>query len=590
MPPFCAECGQDIGGMKFCAGCGTKVPALPPTTPTNNNNEQTTTEPTTPSTPSAAIVPPISTENNNKTELTVTVDDEPSTPATPAAAAAAAAANTTTTNTTENIPNTPNTPKKTPAQLQERPVSNASSTIPRPRVDTTDSVATDGRPRVDTEQMSPEERIKHEEKKKAKFVAKENAKCAVCNKSVFKLEESLDSVNTVFHKDCLRCKTCKAPLVGRQKIKEENRTGPLTKGQYLIAKEGSDLGAAGDLFCEKHSYKAVGEVVKAQAIDAPARNDAELGRVASMRKEDNERARDSMQLRVGDSTPVCARCGLPIDKGQGVIASGLQRFHEACPSAEEAAKAIRTTRFFLQRAPDRLITTFTCDKVTKTPHTFLWDLNKDSRNDSLRKKNTEALDIKYAPDAQARAGFQKKLVPPTDSSSREFELILKSGTNDILPFDFKNPKDKDKIVTPTLNDQTHELKIEKFHFANGVLQTLIAHFKYDEATKLLIGESLEIHYEQYGEQASEISQQNDPLKQLKERLHSEDLSHNNNNNGGGGSASTGGAASGGGASTTTTKGGVVAVPIDTTPVTTQNKKPDVEAVKAQGGGGCCVIS
>ena len=448
------------------------------------------------------------------------------------------------------------------------------------RVDTAESLgsaATGGaRPRVDTENLSPEEKM--ERKAKVVSVKVEAPKCGSCGKSVYKMEEALDSVNTVFHKDCLRCAVCKTGLTGRQRIKEESRVGmgPITKGQYLVAKSGSELGKEGDFLCEKHCIKATGEVVKAQAIDAPARNDNELHRVASMRKEANEEARQSMQLRVGDSLPTCARCGLPIDKGQNAITSGIQKFHEACPSQEEAAKAIRNVRFFIKKIPDRLITTFTCDKATHNPHTFMWDLNKDSLHDALRKKATEDCAVRYGPDAQARV--KGKLVPPSSPDAREFDVVVKSGVNETMAFAFADPKNGDKPVAPKLDEASKELTITKFFLTNGVLQTLEVRLKYDEAAKHIEPISVDIKLEMClpPEAAAEVEKDMDPLRHLKERLAESNAS-----------AAAAAAAAPAVVEVSTGVGAVASLenkPAAATPAT------EAKGDKAGGGGGCCVVS
>ena len=112
-----------------------------------------------------------------------------------------------------------------------------------------------------------------EKKKKPAFQAKESPKCFYCGKSVFKLDEVCDAKNNVFHKDCLKCKQCKASLIGRQRIPEEDRRGPILTAQYLVAKEGTELGGkGGDLYCDKHAVKAGPDVVKAQVITEKSRD------------------------------------------------------------------------------------------------------------------------------------------------------------------------------------------------------------------------------------------------------------------------------------------------------------------------------
>jgi len=93
------------------------------------------------------------------------------------------------------------------------------------------------------------------------FSVKAAPKCHTCARSVYKTEEAQDAQGTVFHKECLRCKQCKASLMGREPVLEEKRVGggPIRTAQYLVAKDGSRLGDKGDLFCDKHAVKATDE-------------------------------------------------------------------------------------------------------------------------------------------------------------------------------------------------------------------------------------------------------------------------------------------------------------------------------------------
>jgi hypothetical protein len=395
---------------------------------------------------------------------------------------------------------------------------------PLARVDSVASIASSAT------EKTPEERLKAEEEKKLKkFSVKESPKCALCGKSVYKMDETQDSKGTIFHKDCLRCHQCKASLIGasqraapppaprtrltrapqpgREPIHEEKRVGPLKTAQYLVAMEGTMLGNKGDLFCDKHAIKARASMVSGKNPGEIARDDGELKRVSSMIKEKKEEARASMEIRVGDSTPMCSRCGQPIDRGQAVLASGLQRFHEACPSKEEADKAVRTTRYFVKKAPDRLIAQLAVDSDTKL--SFMYDIDRPTLHDQLRKKSHEPAKLMYVPDAQARAAAQRRI--PEAKTKREFDIVLKDTQ---LNLTFHDPK-TNKTVTPVLDAKEKELTVTKFHLTNGVLQTLVARFKYDADARVLAPEYVELAMEMWP--PVEDEKVDDPLAKLKQQ-------------------------------------------------------------------------
>jgi len=348
---------------------------------------------------------------------------------------------------------------------------------------------------------------------KRPFSVRQSPKCAVCAKSVYETEKAMDSSGTVFHKDCFRCKTCKVYLNGRQRMMEPD-VGSLkiANGQYLVAREGSRLGDAGDFFCDKHTIKAGADVVKAQVIDEKARDDAELERVASLRRDANEEARISMQVRVGDMLPQCSRCGRPIDRGQRAITSGIEKMHESCPTQEESDRAIRPARWFVRRAPERVAGTLTCDKETKHPHTFLYELEKTTFVEALKKQSHESVKLVYTPDLTAHSGAQRKLVAPSSDATRQFDFHFK----DYLNFGFEDHKNEGKVQEPHLDKSAQTLLVRKFHLTNGVLQTMEVVFKYDEETQLCTAERVELGFEMWPpEVAAEMKADLDPLANLK---------------------------------------------------------------------------
>ena len=351
---------------------------------------------------------------------------------------------------------------------------------------------------------------------KKQFSVKESPKCQVCGKTVYKKEESLDSQGMVFHKDCHRCKTCKVYLTGRERIMEpeSGASVKVANGMYLVAREGSHLGNKGDFFCDKHSVKARGEVVKGQSIEEKYRDDEELKRVASMRKEQNEEARMSMQVRVGDMIPTCAKCGFPIDYGQKAITSGIEKIHEGCPSLEESNRAIRPARWFVRKAPERAAGTLTCDSKTKHPHTFLFELDKQTLMDCLKKNAYESAKLVYHPDETAHTSASKKLVVPSSDAVRAFDFNIK----DYMTFTFADPRKPGKVQTPVLDKAAKRLVVTKFCYTNCVLQTMEAIFQYDEAKNLCHAEQINLSFEMWpAEAAAQMSAQLDPLADLKQQ-------------------------------------------------------------------------
>lgn len=357
----------------------------------------------------------------------------------------------------------------------------------------------------------------HTSAKKGQFVVVEAPKCIVCAKSVYKLEEAQDSHGGIYHKECFRCKTCKVFLNGRERIMEPEShvSVKIANGMFLVAREGSHLGNKGDFFCDKHAVKARGEVVKAQDISEPYRDDSELKRVASMRKDQNDDARRSMQVRVGDLIPMCSKCDRPIDYGQKAIPLGIEKVHESCPSQEESDKAVRPARWFVRKAPERMAGTLTCDSATKHPHTFLYEMDKNSLMEALKKNSFETMKVMYVPDVKAHTATSKKLVVPSSEAHRAFDFIMK----DYSEFSFKDVKNNNMTVTPVLDKTSNRLIITKFLFTNNVLQTLEATFSYNEATQECSAETVGLTFEMWPpEVAAQATAQNTPLAELKQNL------------------------------------------------------------------------
>ena len=55
-----------------------------------------------------------------------------------------------------------------------------------------------------------------------------------------------------------------------------------------------------------------------------------------------------------------------------IIVSGMQRFHAVCPTKEEASLAVKNTRYFLKKTPERLVLLLTCDEDKKEKYSFMY--------------------------------------------------------------------------------------------------------------------------------------------------------------------------------------------------------------------------
>ncbi len=345
-----------------------------------------------------------------------------------------------------------------------------------------------------------------EEKRKVVFSVKASPQCAFCTKTVYKTEETMNSKNVVFHKECLRCFHCKASLAGKEPV--TSQTGPVRTAQYRV-EEGT-----GNLLCDKHAVSRV-NVVQGATKDTKTRRQSEIDKIEKETHERNLQVRDSMQYSIGDLTPVCSRCGYALEKDQQIIVSGMERFHAVCPTAEEAAKMIRSCRFFAKKLPERLATTFTCDKVTKTPHTFLYEIDKDSVTQAMMLQKHETCTIVYKPDTAARAALKRKLMVP-QPNNREFDLATRDM--DGLTFEDVKGRKGDKagpLIKPQYNKDAKSLEIVKTKIMNGVLHTFAAKFNYDEPGESIEPISIAIKLEMWPPIEEKA---NDPLAQLRSRM------------------------------------------------------------------------
>lgn len=370
--------------------------------------------------------------------------------------------------------------------------------------------------------------------------------CFCCGKVVYKREEVFDGGSfLIFHKSCLSCRQCKTSLQGRQRVDEEDPSlasrRALTKGQYLVLREGSLLGKSGDFYCEKHSIKhndivkgedfseylphRVDYGLKPRVDNGEPQNDIIKQNIHTLlvdlkpipqKKIQKEIVKHNMQAALGDLNPICSRCRLPIEREQSMLMMGMQRYHGKCPSAEDSKLIIRTTKYFVKKASDRLIVLFSCDSTTKQPYTFLFDINKESLNEALKKLATEVCILKYEPDLNASMAKERKFFPPSQVEHCRFDVEFKTGTKEVYPFSFFNPKTPDFEARPVLTE--NDLTISKFITQNGVLTTMIMQLKYNETELLLAPVSIELIFELWPpELAQQMQHAHDPLKRLRDK-------------------------------------------------------------------------
>lgn len=335
-------------------------------------------------------------------------------------------------------------------------------------------------------------------------------KCGGCNKAVYETERCVDSSGRVFHLTCLRCKTCKSALKGKQRVEEPEdpeANVKLTNGQYLVVLyANSRFGNAGDFLCDKHCTAAAHQAVKPQDLTEKFKDDDELNRISSLRKEQNDLSRVSLQRRAGDMLPICFRCGLPIDRGQAALTEGIRKMHaERCPTKEESAKVIRTVRHFAKSFPERLAATLVlADGQT---HTFLYVVDEASLDAAFVKKPNETALVRFVPDTSARLSVNRKFALGAD---------LDIKFRDLQEFTFENPNPQGCPASRGEWETSGVALITKFFQSNGVLQTLKARFGVVDAGGAVSSQSIEIVLEQWPKEAAiEIEQQLNPLAKLK---------------------------------------------------------------------------
>jgi hypothetical protein len=306
--------------------------------------------------------------------------------------------------------------------------------------------------------------------------------CRICGEFVDKDSQTKDASGKSYHKDCFRCLKCKLSQTGKRVLEGDNLV--VGKNDCLIIK---DSASKAHVLCDQHAPRAV-PLVAGTAKETPAKNEDEIRTSTKSVKEKMTQAKESMEMRAGDSVPMCSRCGLPIEKDQDIQVAGMQRFHVTCPTKEQAALATKNTRMFLKKTPERLVALLTCDAEKKDKYSFMFQVDSDSLARGLRKNMYDDSELTFMPDVKARASVTRKLlVVPT---SREFDVHIR----EYHAFAFVDPTTQ---LTTTPVVQNDKVIITKYFLTNGVLIVLEAVFKYDESTLFVAPEKLVVKFQMY---------------------------------------------------------------------------------------------
>jgi len=317
--------------------------------------------------------------------------------------------------------------------------------------------------------------------------------CPVCGSAVDKEQATKDSLGRNFHKECLKCATCKASMTGRRALQGDNLV--VTRNDVLLV-----AGAGGTYcLCESHAPKATPNVAKekkqpaspASSSGSPAMAGEDDDAIAASRKSVKEKmtlAKQAMEAKAGgDAKPQCSRCGQPIENDQALVVSGMMRFHQTCPSKEEISMSTKSTRHFLKKTPERLVVLFTCDADKANKYSFIFVVNADSLAAGLRRGLYDDTELVFQPDFQARASVSRKLIVPT---TRAFDL----GAREFFPFSFTDPR-TGLEQTPVLEDC--KAVITKYYLSNGVLLVLQAVLSYDESALLVAPDGITVNFSMY---------------------------------------------------------------------------------------------
>ena len=310
--------------------------------------------------------------------------------------------------------------------------------------------------------------------RRASSVVQNHDICKSCSEKInSKLDEAKDSKSTSFHKSCLKCSVCSNSLQNRERI--TTPTPNLTPSQYFVEME-SNL-----YFCDKHNPQLARQrkfSIKGQNIQEKAVQDNELKQLAEERKEENIRGKQVLEESGGlflSSEITCGRCGQAIEKKHKLVMNGLNKYHEICPTKDEIMNSNKTVRYFLKQLPERLVLLLTWDGWKSTRSTFLYLLDKTKLKEAFKlANNPKALcTVPFDPDLTQR---EKTKLQINNLTEPQFDFKVKGSNNE---FTFTHPCNQNTLI-PEFSDKNKQLKITKFCLKNGVLQTLICNFKFDE--------------------------------------------------------------------------------------------------------------
>ncbi|KAH9256967.1 hypothetical protein BASA81_004788 [Batrachochytrium salamandrivorans] len=310
-------------------------------------------------------------------------------------------------------------------------------------------------------------------KKKFTFTPLTLPKCFRCGKDVDKLDLCKDGKELVYHKNCLKCSTCGTSLARKERVEfNPNLTSAwhMTHSQFVE----SDF----QLFCNKHNPRqdvVRRSSIKTQDIAQKYVLEEDLVELGHSRKETNQMAKSILEQSGGVTNEIlCGRCGSSIETSQAISVSGLEKFHQVCPSKEEIAQSNKSLKYFLKKLPDHLAIQLQWDaELPKRSHTFLFLLDKDTwKRAHLSTGNT--CQVEFFPDPDAADPVVHNFQVP---NKRGFDAQVKHYP---AHFKFSNPRSGGNEIVPTYDEDTGELKISKFSLANGVHQALVVYFIYNE--------------------------------------------------------------------------------------------------------------
>jgi hypothetical protein len=250
--------------------------------------------------------------------------------------------------------------------------------------------------------------------------------CLHCGKTVYKTEHAADSKERVFHATCLRCVTCKAPLLGKEPITDRDQL-VLSPSQYR-----HDLGEPEEeglepsrpqLYCHKHGLRTRGTVHEGTTgKDERAKRavkEAAALHAAAERAQQNDAIKEEMEVLMGDAAVLCARCGGALAGEATVIVSGMEKFHDG-PCPDEHVNGARKPRHFVKKAEARPVAVLT---IGERPFTFMFDVDEASRRATLLRNHAGPAELRFAPDAKQASGTERKV--SSEAALAEMQLKLR---------------------------------------------------------------------------------------------------------------------------------------------------------------------